>query len=232
LNQGTLRVGVALKVPWALRTEDRSLIGFEIDVANKVAEDMDVMAEILVYSFDALIPALESGEIDMIAAGLSITPERALHVNFSLPYADSGISLATNLAATASVQRLEDLNIRDHKAAVLRNSVAAQLARRLLPRAELVLFDDLEAAGAALLSGAVHAYLEEEPVPAYLALENPAKIDVPITRPLLQTRSGFAIAKGDVDFLAFLNAWIAAREADTWLPTTHTYWFKSLAWRE
>jgi polar amino acid transport system substrate-binding protein len=231
LNQGNLRVGVALRAPWALRTEDRNLIGFEIDVANKVAEDMNVKAEILVYSFDALIPALESGEIDMIAAGLSITPERALHVNFSIPYANSGVSLATNLAATANVRRLEDLNVDDYKTAAIRDSVSAQLARRLLPRAELVLFDDLEAAGTALLAGTVDAYLEEEPVPAYLALENPAKIDVPIATPLLQTRSGFAIAKGDADFLAFLNAWITAREADTWLPTTHGYWFKSLAWR-
>jgi polar amino acid transport system substrate-binding protein len=43
---------------------------------------------------------------------------------------------------------------------------------------------------------------------------------------------GFAVNKGDPDFLAFLNAWIQAREADTWLPTTAGYWFKSLRWRE
>jgi polar amino acid transport system substrate-binding protein len=52
-----------------------------------------------------------------------------------------------------------------------------------------------------------------------------------MTRPLLASRAGFAVNKGDPDFLAFLNAWIVAREADTWLPTTTNYWFKSLGWR-
>ena len=43
---------------------------------------------------------------------------------------------------------------------------------------------------------------------------------------------GFAVGKGDPDFLAFLDAWIEAREADTWLPTTHRYWFRTLQWRD
>src|SRR4029453_12213190 len=87
-------------------------------------------------------------------------------------------------------------------------------------------------ASAALLTGEVDAYLEDEPVPTFLALEHTATIDVPIARPLLASRAGFAVSKGDPDFLAFLNAWITARETDTWLPTTTNYWFKSLRWRE
>jgi polar amino acid transport system substrate-binding protein len=78
----------------------------------------------------------------------------------------------------------------------------------------------------------VHGYVEDEPIPTFLALENPGVIDVPMARPLLVSRAGFAVNKGDPDFLAFLNAWITAREADTWLPTTASYWFKSLAWQE
>ena len=54
----------------------------------------------------------------------------------------------------------------------------------------------------------------------------------PIFLPLLVSRAGFAVIKGDPDFLAFLNAWITARDADTWLPTTTSYWFKSLGWRK
>ena len=78
----------------------------------------------------------------------------------------------------------------------------------------------------------MHAYLGEEPVPTFLALEHPHRIDVPVTRPLLETLSAFAVAKGDPDFVFFLNAWIRAHEADTWLPTTYQYWSKSLRWRD
>jgi polar amino acid transport system substrate-binding protein len=230
-NHGTLRVGVALAAPWAMRDADGALTGFEIDVANKLAADMRVRAQIVVYEFDDLIPALESGEIDIVAAGLAIKSERALHVNFSQPYAASGIALATNLTRTSSVQRFEELDVERFKVAAVENSVAVALARRLLPNANLVLFASTEAASTALLEGSVDAYLEDEPVPTFLALEHAGTIDVPLARPLLQARAGFAVNKGDADFLAFLDAWIVEREDDTWLPTTQRYWFKSLEWR-
>jgi len=100
------------------------------------------------------------------------------------------------------------------------------------PAAKVRTFPTVTAASAALVAGDTDVYLEDEPVPTFLALENPAKIDMPIGRPLLPSRAGFAVNKGDPDFLAFLNAWITAREADTWLATTSNYWFKSLGWRK
>jgi polar amino acid transport system substrate-binding protein len=232
LNSGTLRVGVALFTPWATRTGNGDLVGFEVDVARQVAADMGVKAELLTYEFDRLIPALEAGEIDLIASGLTVTPERALHVNFSQPYAESGISLATHLQSTQDVRRLEDLDDPAYTLAAVEGSVAVDVVARLLPRAKLRQFPSVEAASAALIAGDVHGYLEDEPIPAYLALENPTVVDVPLARPLLQSRAAFAIGKGDADFLAFLNAWITAREADTWLPTTTSYWFESLRWRQ
>jgi polar amino acid transport system substrate-binding protein len=232
LNTASLRVGVAVFAPWTVRADGGELVGFEIDVARQLAADMGVEAEILVYDFDRLIPALQAGEIDLIAAGLTVTPERALHVNFSQPYAASGIWLATHVASTLEVERLEDLDAPGYTVAAVEGSVAVALAGRLLPHAKLQLFDTTEAASAALLAGEVHGYLEDEPVPMYLALENPTTVDVPIARPLLESRAAFAVGKGDPDFLAFLNSWIIAREADTWLPTTTTYWFKSLRWRQ
>jgi polar amino acid transport system substrate-binding protein len=231
-NHGTLRVGVALAAPWAMRAPDGTLTGFEIDVANKLAADMRVRAQIVVYEFEALIPALEAGEIDIVAAGLAIKSERALHVNFSHPYAASGIALATNSTRTSGVQRFEELDAEKYKVAAVESSVAVALARRLLPNANLVLFASIEEASAALVEGAVDAYLEDEPVPTFLALEHAGTVDVPIARPLLQAHAGFAVNKGDADFLAFLNAWIVEREDDTWLPTTQRYWFKSLEWRD
>ena len=64
LNDGTLRVGVAIYTPWAMRDASGELSGFEIDVATKLAEDMQVEVEFTVYSWERIILALESGEID------------------------------------------------------------------------------------------------------------------------------------------------------------------------
>lgn len=232
LNAGTLRVGITLFPPWATRTADGELVGFEIDVARQLAADMGVEAQLLPYDVDRLVPALESGEIDLIAAGLTITPERALHVNFSEPYAESGVGLATHVERTATVTDAAALDSETFTIAAVEESVGAQLARRLWPRARVQLFPTVEAASNALLAGEVHGFVEDEPVPTFLALENPGVIDVPTGRPLLASPAGFAVNKGDPDFLAFLNAWITAREADTWLPTTASYWFESLRWQE
>lgn len=232
LNHGTLRVGVALFAPWAARGRGNELIGFEVDVANQLAADMGVRPDIRVYPFDRLIPALEAGEIDLIAAGLTITPERALHVNFSAPYGGGGITLATHLPSTEEFSRLEELNDPGFKLAAVEGTVSVDVAGRYLARAELVLFPTVEEASAAVVAGDVHGYLEEQPVPAFLALEHPDIVDVPLQRPLVETRAGLAVGKGDPDFLAFLNAWITAREADTWLETRRSYWFQSLRWRD
>jgi polar amino acid transport system substrate-binding protein len=221
-----------LFAPWAARAAGGELVGFEVDVARQLAADMGVEAQLFPYDVDRLIPALESGEIDLIAAGLTITPERALHVNFSAPYAESGIGLATHVERTANVTDVTALDSETFTIAAVEDSVGAELARRLWPRARVQLFPSIDAASKALLAGEVHGYVEDEPVPTFLALENPALIDVPTGRPLLLSPAGFAVGKGDPDFLAFLNAWITAREADTWLPTTASYWFESLGWRE
>jgi polar amino acid transport system substrate-binding protein len=232
LNTGTLRVGVTLFAPWAARANDGQLIGFEVDVARQLAADMGVQAQLFPYDVDRLVPALEAGEIDVIAAGLTITPERALHVNFSAPYSESGIGLATHVERTANVTEAAALDSEAVTIAAVESSVGAELAQRLWPRARVQVFPTIEAASAALLAGEVHGYVEDEPVPTFLALEHPGVVDVPTGRPLLASRAGFAVNKGDADFLAFLNAWITAREADTWLPTTASYWFESLHWRE
>jgi len=231
-NTGTLRVGVTLFAPWATRDANGELLGFEVDVARQLAADLGVKVELIPYDIERLVPALESGEIDLVAAGLTITPERALHVNFSQPYAESGIALATDLKRTADIADVNALNDEAFTIAAVEGSVAVQLAQRLWPRAKLRVFASPETASSALLAGDVHGYLEDEPVPTFLALEHPETIDVPLARPLLTSRAGFAVNKGDADFLAFLNAWITAHEADTWLPTTQSYWFKSLRWRE
>lgn len=232
LRSGELRVGITLAPPWALRNEERELVGFEIDVARKLANDMEVEVRFLTYDHDELVRALEANEIDLIAAGLTISPARALHVNFSRPYATGGIGIATNTSSTADVGLLEQLDAPGFAVAVLANSAAAELAARLFPRAELLRFVDENQATEALLSGDADIYLGSEPIPSFLEIENPTVVDVPVNRPLLETPWAFAVGKGDPDFVFFLDAWIEARRADTWLDTTHEYWFKTLQWRD
>ncbi|MCB1491107.1 MAG: transporter substrate-binding domain-containing protein, partial [Rhodobiaceae bacterium] len=84
-KSGTIRVGMATFVPWAMRDKNGDLIGFEIDVAKKLAEDMGVGIEFVPTAWDGIIPALLAGKFDVIIGGMSITPARNLTVNFTRP---------------------------------------------------------------------------------------------------------------------------------------------------
>ena len=97
-KRGTLRVGMSTFVPWAMRDTTGSLIGFEIDVATKVAEDMGVEIEFVPTAWSGIIPALIAKKFDVIIGGMSITPQRNLTVNFTIPYAHSGQQMAANRA--------------------------------------------------------------------------------------------------------------------------------------
>ena len=61
-KRGRLMVGVATFVPSAMRAKDGTMIGFQVDVANKVAADMGVKIEHVPTAFPGIIPALLSGK--------------------------------------------------------------------------------------------------------------------------------------------------------------------------
>ncbi|MGH7126895.1 MAG: transporter substrate-binding domain-containing protein, partial [Stellaceae bacterium] len=92
VKRARLLVGMSTFVPWAMRDKNGELIGWEVDVAKQIAKDMGVEIDLVPTAFDGIIPALIAGKFDMIATGLTITPKRALTINFSNPYAHSGAS--------------------------------------------------------------------------------------------------------------------------------------------
>jgi polar amino acid transport system substrate-binding protein len=230
LERGSLKVGVSLFVPWTMRSESGNLFGSEIDVADKLAADMGVKPDYRVYDWDDIIPALEKGEIDVIIAGMAITPGRALRVNFSRPSSESGVSIATNTEMTRNVRGLDQLNSQDIVIATVGETLAADLAATLFDNADLRLFKTAEEAEAAVLDDIAHAYVAAPVETNYLALRNPGKVDLPLSKPLLTSTAAFAVRRGEQELLNFLNAWVTARSADKWLDATYSYWFESLDW--
>jgi len=231
IKSGTLKVGVSLFAPWTRQDSSNQLSGFEIDVANKLAQDMGVEAKYSIYEWDMLLDALEKGEIDVIAGGMSITPARALRVNFSRPYAESGLSLIAHSAKTKDINSLEKANQPDVSFAVVEGSVAHDLVSSLFNNATLKQYKTPEAAAEALVTGEVHALVASSPQPELLALEHPQTLDLPLDKPLVTYKAGLAVQKGQQEWLNFLDAWVTARSADKWLSATYDYWFESLDWR-
>ena len=232
LEKKTLRVGVSLFTPWTIKHRDGQLVGYEIDVAKQLAKDLGVKPEFHVLEWEKIIPALLNRQIDIIIAGIVITPQRALKVNFSQPYDSSGIGLVTNISLTKHFKGPKDLNSPEVIIATVTGTISEDLARRVFSKATLKSFPTSQEAIEAVTGGKVHGYVEHEAITTFVALDHPELVDEPLSKPLLETKAGFAVNKRDPDFINFLNAWITAHEADTWLASVHKYWFEGVEWRK
>lgn len=142
VKRGTLRVGMSTFVPWAMRDKKGDLIGFEIEVAKKIAKDMGVEVEFVPTAWSGIIPALLAKKFDVVIGGLSITAERNLTVNFTTPYAHSGQQMAANTALTKDFKSLDQYNDAQVTIACRRGSVSCDAAKKLFPKATLRQFDD------------------------------------------------------------------------------------------
>lgn len=92
-EEKVLIVGTEPTFPPFEFTEDGKDVGFDIDLLQAISDKIGYKMEIKNLGFDALIPALKSGQIDIIAAGMDATEERRKQVDFTDVYFDGGYTL-------------------------------------------------------------------------------------------------------------------------------------------
>jgi polar amino acid transport system substrate-binding protein len=232
MKRGVLRVGMSTFVPWAIQDKSGNFVGFEIDVANRLAQDMGVKTEFIPTKWSGIIPALLTGKFDVIIGGMGIRPERNLKVNFSIPYDYTGMSIVAHKKLASGFTKLSDFNNPGVSLASRTGTTAAAAVKQFLPKAKLRLFDDESQAIQELLLGRVHAVIASAPLPAFQAIANPDRLFLPLKEEFTREPIGFAIRKGDFDSLNFLDNWIRIVEAEGWLKERKHYWFETKDWEK
>ncbi len=231
MKKGVLRVGMDTFVPWAMRDKTGKLIGFEIDVATRLAADMGVKVEFVPTKWSGIIPALLTGKFDVIIGGMGIIPSRNLKINFTQPYDYSGMSLVASKKLAAGFQSLEDFNRPDVVLAVKLGSTSVMAAKRYMPKATLRQFDGEAQIFQEVINGKAHAAVASAPTPAFQAIEHPDTLFLPIKDTFTKEPIGFAVRKGDADTLNFFNNWIQYVAAEGWLAERKAYWFMTQDWK-
>ena len=230
IQRGVLRVGMSTFVPWAMKDKTGELIGFEIDVARRLAEDMGVKVEFVPTKWSGIIPALLTGKFDVIIGGMGILPSRNLKVNFTNPYDYTGMSLVASKKMAAGMTGIEAFNKTGVVIAARLGSTAVTATKKYLPKAEIRMFDDEAQAYQEVINGRVHAVVGSAPTPAFQAIKYPDKLFLPIDGTFTREPIGFAVRKGDVDTLNYFNNWIGYVEAEGWLKDRKSYWFETKEW--
>ena len=232
VERGVLRVGVGNFVPWVFRSKTGEIVGFEVDVARKLAEDMGVEVEFVPTVWDGMIPALLAGNFDVIISGMSLRPDRMLRVNFTSPYASSGNMLAASVARMPGRTALDDFDDPGVTIAAVRGSTAASAVQAQLPRARLIQFDAEADVLQEVLNGNADAFVAAVPKPGHDAAAHPERLYLPIRETFQGTLEGFAVRKGDPDALAYLDGWILLNVANGFLRERWEYWFVGQEWAD
>lgn len=233
-KRGKLRVGMSTFVPWAMRDKEGNLIGFEIDVAKKVAEDMGVEVEFVPTAWSGIIPALLAQKFDVIIGGMSITPQRNLTVNFTIPYAHSGQQMAANSALASEFASLDAYNDSAVTISCRRGATPCNLAQKMFPKATIRRFDDDAQAFQEVVNGNAHATISSAPKPAFWSEAYPDQVFLANDgNNLSKGDEAFALRKGDPDALNFFSNWILVNTSNGWLAERHAYWFQSQSgWKD
>lgn len=232
LKRGVLKVGMDTFQPWAMKDKNGTFIGFEIDVARRLADDMGVKVEFVPTAWSGIIPALLTGKFDVIIGGMGILPKRALKVNFTRPYDYSGMSIVAHKELASGFSSLDDFNKKDVQVAVKLGTTAVIAAKKYLPEATLRMFENETQTYQELRNGKVHAVVGSAPRPAFEALQYEDTLFLPIKGNFTREPIGFALRKGDPDALAFFNSWITGVDLEGWLKERHEYWFETRDWAD
>ncbi len=231
-RRNTLRVGMSTFVPWAFRNRAGDLIGYEIDVATRLAQDMGVRPEFVPTAWDGIVPALLAGRFDMIIGGMTVTAARNLSANFTSSYSASGVDLAASRRLAEGMTTMEAWNRPNITISGRRGTSALAAAQRLFPRATFRQFDDDAQSILEVVNGRAHGMVGSMPRPRFAVLENEAALFSPFPQPLARQIDSMAVRKGDPDALNFLNNWIASRQLDGFLEERQAYWFQNREWRD
>ena len=228
-KRGVIKVGMDVFVPWAMKDKKGELIGFEIDMAKKFAEDMGVKVEFVPTKWSGIIPALITGKFDVLIGGMTITTQRNLKINFTRPYYYTEQGLMAHKKKAASF-KVSDFNSPDVTIAARLGSTAAVAAKQRFPKAKLRLFDDEPAAVQELRNGNVHAMVSAQPLPSSTAIEYPDTIMV-YDEVMMLEAIGIGVRKSDNDTLNLINNWIEINRNNGWIQGRYAYWFKSQDWK-
>jgi len=228
-KRGAMKVGMDVFVPWAMKDKKGELIGFEIDIAKKLAEDMGVKVEFIPTKWSGIIPALITGKFDVLIGGMTITTQRNLKVNFTRPYYYTEQGLMAHKKKAAGF-KVSDFNSPDVTIAARLGSTAAVAAKQQFPKAKLRLFEDEPAAVQELRNGNVHAMVSAQPLPSSMAIEYPDTIMV-YDEVMMLEAIGIGVRKGDSDTLNLINNWIEINRNNGWIQSRYAYWFKSKDWK-
>ncbi len=214
IKRNKLIVGMEVAFfPFEYANEKGEPIGFDVEIAQLAAKELGVEIEIRDMQFAGLIPALQSGKIDMIISGMTRTLTRAKTVSFTQPYFETGLCALLSKKRAANLQQAQELNAPDRILAVKLGTTGDLITGKLFPKAQVNRFKEETACVREVVTGRADAFFYDQLSISKHHKENPDTTRALLT-PFTYEPFSIAISKGDADFLNWLNLFLETIKAD------------------
>jgi polar amino acid transport system substrate-binding protein len=230
LQRGELRVGLEVGyMPFEMRDKKGRIIGFDVDLARLMAKTMGVKLTLVNTQWDGIIPALLTDKFDILMGGMTITAERNLQVNFAEPYIVIGQSVLLARKHRDSVAGYSQLDDARYTIATKLGTTGDIAAKRFLPKARIKSFESEADATMEVRSGRADAFVYDLPYNVVYAARFPDAL-VHLAEPFTREALGWAVRKGDPDFLNWLNNFLRQIKDEGVYDALHRKWFENTAW--
>lgn len=208
--------------PMEFRNDSNELVGFDIDFAKALAEEMGVEIEFVPTAWDGIFSALKSERYDMIISSVSITPDRLLEFEFSKPYLSNGqvIVVREESEMVETTADLEGLNVGVQIETTA--DIAAKKQNELTPFA-LTQYDDIVQTFADMKAGRLDAVVVDYAVAIEFVNNNPGEYKITPTQ-LTNEPIGVCIKKGNTELKEKVDAAISALQENGKMATISNEW--------
>lgn len=201
-----LRVGMDLSYPpFEMQDKAGNPDGVGVRLAEALAAKLGRPLKIVPMEFSGLIPALKTGNVDLILSSMTATDERRQSIDFSTPYAFTGLALLVR--KDSDIQSIDDLKKPGRSVTAKAATTGETWAIKNLPGAKRVVFEDQTACVLEVAQGRADAFIYDQLSIYQYATENP-QTTRGLLKPFVEESWAIGIAKGNEALLGQVNAFL------------------------
>ncbi len=230
-QRGQLVVGTMGNMPpLNMTSKDGEIFGLEADLARMLADAMDVKVKFVTKPFNELLPALQTGQVDMVLSGMTITPERNRKVAFIGPYFISGKAFLTKMKTIAYADEAEDANNPNTKIVALKGSTSQAFAEAFLDNTTLFAAENYDEAVDMILQDKAHAMIADYPICIVSVFRYPDAGLLSVVTQLTYEPIGIAIPANDPLLMNWTRNTLNNIEGSGMLDELKLKWFTEGDW--
>jgi polar amino acid transport system substrate-binding protein len=230
-KRGILRVGMEPGyMPFELTNQKGEIIGFDVDMAKRMAKAMNVKLELVSTAWDGIIPALLTNKFDVLMSGMTLTQTRNLSVNFAQPYILIGQSILLRKDLADEVEDYKDLNDPKYTVASKLGTTGEQATKRMIGQAKYISYETEQEGVMELVNGRIDAFIYDLPFNAIAISQKGAGKIVHLDKPFTKEPLAWAIRRGDPDFLNWLNNFMSQVKFEGVYEKIYNKWIQDDAW--